>query len=53
MRRPFRAVPILERRIKPGSTVYADEANSWNPLHYAGLNMKRINHQRAYSDEEA
>lgn len=47
------SVTTLERRIRPGSTVHADEARSWDPLHYAGLNMKRINHQRAYSDEEA
>ncbi|QZO02467.1 IS1595 family transposase [Chenggangzhangella methanolivorans] len=47
------SVTTLERRIRPGSTVHADEANSWNPLHYAGLNVKRINHKYAYSDEGA
>jgi len=47
------AVPELERRIKPGSIVHADEARSWDPLNYAGLDMKRINHEECYADAEA
>jgi transposase-like protein len=47
------AVSILEKRIRPGSTVHADEARSWDPLHYGGYDMLRINHEEAYSDGTA
>lgn len=47
------AVDLLADRIKPGSVVHADEARSWDPLHYAGLDVKRINHEEAYSDGDA
>ncbi|WAJ31609.1 IS1595 family transposase [Antarcticirhabdus aurantiaca] len=53
VRHEAHAVPILEQRIKPGSTVHADEARSWDPLHYGGLDVRRINHQEAYSDGDA
>ena len=43
----------LERRIEPGSSVHADEARSWDGLHYAGLQVFRINHEEAYSDGTA
>ncbi len=47
------AVPTLSVRIEPGSTVHADEARSWDPLYYEGLDLKRINHEECYSDGDA
>ncbi len=47
------SVRTLAKRIAPGSVVHVDEAKSWEPLMYSGLEMKRINHQEAYSDGEA
>ncbi|MGU3659084.1 IS1595 family transposase [Methylobacterium fujisawaense] len=47
------SVTVLEQRIRPGSVVHADEARSWDPLYYGGLDLKRINHEEAYSDGEA
>lgn len=47
------SVPILADRIRPGSVVHADEARSWDPLYYAGLDVLRIDHTTAYSDGEA
>ncbi len=38
--------------VAPGSVVYADEASGWDVLHTRYL-TKRINHQEAYSTEEA
>ena len=38
--------------VAPGSTIYADEADHWNRLEARFL-TKRINHQEAYSTEEA
>jgi transposase-like protein len=46
------ALNFIRERIAPGSIVHADEASSWDGLH-ARFEMKRINHQRAYSDGEA
>jgi transposase-like protein len=46
------AVPTVRARIKVGSTVYADEAASWDALH-AWYDAKRINHSLAYVDEDA
>ena len=46
------AVATLGERIKPGSTVHADEARHWDALHDRFL-TKRINHQHAYSDDGA
>ena len=46
------AIPTIEAKVAPGSTIYADEAGSWNDLHSRFL-TKRINHQEAYSDGEA
>jgi len=45
-------VPTLRDRIAPGSTVYADEASHWDELHARYL-TKRINHSKAYSDNDA
>jgi transposase-like protein len=46
------AVPMIEDRVKAGSTVYADEASCWDTLHARYL-TKRINHSEAYSTPEA
>jgi transposase-like protein len=46
------AMPMLYDRIALGSTVYADEASHWDPLH-ASYKTKRINHSLAYNDGEA
>jgi transposase-like protein len=46
------AVSTIERRIAKGSTVYADEAASWDALH-AKFEMHRINHSEAYSTDDA
>lgn len=43
------AVPTLEARIVSGSTVTTDEARSWDPLEYGDLDVRRVNHQKAYS----
>jgi transposase-like protein len=46
------AVSLVEKRVAPGSTIYADDAGAWNPLHDKYL-TKRINHEECYSDGEA
>ncbi|WP_375464456.1 IS1595 family transposase [uncultured Methylobacterium sp.] len=46
------ALGFIKDRIKPGSIVHADEASSWDGLH-ARYEMKRINHQQAYSADGA
>ncbi len=46
------AVPTIIATVAPGSTVYADEASSWDALHAKFL-TKRINHSEAYSTPEA
>lgn len=46
------AVPTIEDRVQPGSTVYSDEASCWDTLHAHYL-TKRINHSEAYSTDEA
>ncbi|CAN5499066.1 hypothetical protein BH10PSE7_BH10PSE7_44700 [soil metagenome] len=42
------ALSFIRSRIKPGTVVHADDAPTWNSLH-APFEMKRINHQEAYS----
>ena len=42
----------IAKRVAPGSTVYADEAACYDSLHARFL-TKRINHQEAYSTEDA
>lgn len=42
------ALDWIKSRVQPGTTLQADEANSWNDLH-SRFEMKRINHQEAYS----
>jgi transposase-like protein len=46
------AVPSITKIVEPGSTIYADEAASWDALH-ASYDAKRINHSEAYSHDEA
>jgi len=42
------ATKFIASHLKPGTVVNADEAASWDGLH-ARFEMKRINHQEAYS----
>jgi len=46
------ALSWIKSRIEKDTTVHADEANAWNDLH-AKYEMKRINHEVAYSDAGA
>jgi len=46
------AVATIGRKVALGSTIYADEAASWDRLHDRFL-TKRVNHQESYSTEEA
>ena len=46
------SIARIEATVQPGSTIYADDAGAWNPLHNRFL-TKRINHQECYSDGEA
>ncbi len=46
------AIRFIQSRIKPGTIVNADESPAWNALH-ARFEMKRINHQEAYSFDGA
>ncbi len=43
-------VPLVRRSVAAGTTVYADEASSWDALH-GFYDAKRINHSIAYYDE--
>ena len=46
------AVPTIRERVATGSTVYADEAASWDAL-LARFDTRRINHSVAFSDDGA
>lgn len=46
------AVDTIQERVKRGSIIYADEAQSWDALHSRYL-TKRINHSQAYSTPDA
>ncbi len=46
------SVAFIKSRIDAGTIVNADEAGSWNELH-ARFDVRRINHEQAYSDAEA
>lgn len=46
------ALDWISRRVVKGTVLHADEAPSWNNLH-ARFEVKRINHEEAYSDGEA
>lgn len=45
-------VTTVRQRVTQGSTIHADEAAHWDPLH-AHFAMKRINHSFAYSHDGA
>lgn len=46
------SVPTIRARVESGTTIYADEASSWDALH-ARFDVKRINHSIAFMDEGA
>lgn len=46
------SVPVIFNHVRQDATVYADEATHWDALHARFL-TKRINHQEAYSTDEA
>ena len=46
------ALAWIKSRIKPGTIVNADEAASWDALN-SRFEMRRINHQEAYSAEDS
>jgi hypothetical protein len=46
------ALAWVWRRVEKGTVMHADEASSWNDLH-TRFEMKRINHQEAYSQNGA
>lgn len=46
------ALAWIKSRVEPGTLVNADEAPAWNSLH-SKFEMKRINHQEAYSMDGA
>ncbi len=46
------SLPVIQKGIALGSTLYADEATAWDGLHSRYL-TKRINHSEAYSDRDA
>lgn len=46
------ALSFIRSRIAKGTVVHADESPSWNDLH-ARFEMKRVNHQEAYSVDGA
>ena len=46
------SVETIQNSVLPGSTVYADEASSWDDLH-ARFAMHRVNHSVLFKDEEA
>lgn len=45
------AVQLIAQTVKPGSTIYADEASHWDALHARFL-TKRINHSESYAEGE-
>ena len=46
------ATAFITRRVRKGTVINADEASSWDSLH-SRFEMKRINHEQAYSDNGA
>lgn len=46
------ALDFIRRKIAPGTEVHADDSGAWNALHGRFI-MKRINHQEAYSLNDA
>ncbi len=46
------ALSFIRSRVEKGTALFADDSAAWNELH-ATYEMKRINHQLAYSDDDA
>ena len=46
------AISFISKRVAKGTTINADEASSWDALH-SRFEMKRINHEEAYSQDGA
>ena len=46
------AAGFIKARVDRGTILHADESSAWNPLH-ATFETKRINHQEAYSLDDA
>ncbi len=46
------AVDMIRSRVESGTTVYADEASSWDALH-TSYDMHRVNHSINFKDEDA
>jgi transposase-like protein len=46
------ATSFIKSRVAAGTTIHADEASGWNDLN-ASYDMKRINHELAYSADDA
>ncbi|MDP2125539.1 MAG: IS1595 family transposase [Parvibaculum sp.] len=46
------SVEMIRSRVESGTTVYADEASSWDALH-ASYDTKRVNHSINFKDEDA
>jgi transposase-like protein len=46
------SVPTIRERVATGSTIYADEASSWDALH-ASYDTRRVNHSVRFKDEDA
>jgi transposase-like protein len=46
------AVATIVERVRPGTTIHADEASGWDELH-GRFEMRRINHSVAFMDEGA
>ena len=45
------SLPTIHERVRPGTTVYADEASSWDGLH-ARFETKRVNHSLSFVDDD-
>jgi transposase-like protein len=46
------ALPTIQARVQTGSTIYADEASSWDALH-ARYETRRVNHSVIFMDDGA
>lgn len=46
------ALSFIKSRVAKGTVIHADESNAWNDLH-GRYEMKRINHEQAYSQDGA
>lgn len=46
------SVPTIRNTVQSGTTVYADEASTWDALH-ASYDTRRVNHSINFKDEDA